>query len=80
VTITIDQTIKAINKMPQGIMSDEEKEKLQEDLYTLEGIKATKDKNKFWNKAKPVLAFLADKGADAMIIAAPYIITALETI
>ena len=76
--ITIDQTINAISEMPVATLSEEEKEKLQNDLYALEGIKTTKDKNKFWEKAKPVLSFLTDKGADALIAAAPYIITTLK--
>lgn len=78
VNITIEQTINAIKEMPEATLSQEEKEKLQNDLYTLEGIKTTKDKKKFWEKAKPVLSFLTDKGADALIAAAPYIITVLK--
>lgn len=79
VTISISNTIEAINQLPHDVMTNEEKEKLKEDLYTLEGIKTTKNKSKFWEKAKSVLSFLADKGADAMIVAAPYIINALQT-
>lgn len=79
VTISIEQTIKAITEISSEVFSQEEKEKLQDDLYTMEGIKSTKNKSKFWEKAKPVLSFLTDKGADALIAVAPYIITALQT-
>lgn len=77
--INIEQTINAIKEMPEATLSQEEKEKLQNDLYTLEDIKTTKDKKKFWEKAKPILSFLTDKGADALIAVAPYIITLLKT-
>lgn len=79
VTISISNTIEAINQLPHDVINKEEKEKLKDDLYTLEGIKTTKNKSEFWEKAKPVLTFLADKGADAMLVAAPYIIKALQT-
>lgn len=79
VTISIEQTIGAIDEIPSDVLSEEEKERLQNDLYTLEGIKTTKNKKKFWDKAKPILSFLTEKGADALIAVAPYIITALQT-
>lgn len=78
VNITIEQTINDIDKIPVTTLSQEEKEKLKDELYILEGVKAIKDKKKFWEKAKPILSFLTDKGADALIAAAPYIITVLK--
>lgn len=78
ITITIDQVIKQIEKIPSTTLSDEEKSRLTTDLYTLEGIKSTGDKKRFWDTAKEVLKFIADKGADAAIVAIPLILQGLQ--
>lgn len=75
INITIDQTIEAIHKLS---LSYEDKEKIEDEMRVLDSLKSSGKKEKFWDKAKTVLAFLADKGADAMIAAAPYIITSLQ--
>ena len=64
----------------KNVLSQEDAEQLKELLEQVEGAKARKDKGKVWAKVKPVLAFLADKGADALIAAGPYLISALQNI
>lgn len=80
VNVTIEQTIKQIDDVPNTSLSEADKTTLKEYLYSLEGIKAAKDKPKFWDKAKDVLKFLADKGADAAIAALPMIIQGLQAL
>lgn len=80
VKIDIEQTIKQVEEIPTEILSFDDKEKLKEYLYSLEGIKASKNKNLFWEKTKDVFKFLADKGADAAIAMLPYIIQGLSNL
>jgi len=80
VKIDIEQTIKQVEEISTETLSFEDKEKLKEYLYSLEGIKASKNKNLFWEKTKDVLKFLADKGADAAIAMLPYIIQGLSNL
>lgn len=80
VTITINQAIKQLNKISDDSLSPNDKDILKEYLFSLEGIKAAKDKNKFWDKAKEVLKFLADKGADAAITTLPLIIAGFQSL
>lgn len=77
VNVTIEQILKQVDEIPKEKLEEEEKERLKEHLYFLEGIKATKDKSKFWEKAREVLKFLADKGVDVAIAILPYIIQGL---
>lgn len=79
INMHINQAIEAIYKLPQEILSNKDKEKLEDDIRVLDSLRSSGKKEKLWNKAKTVMAFLADKGADAMIAAAPYIITALQS-
>lgn len=78
INITIDQAIEAIHRLPQDVLSNEDKEKLEDEMRVLDSLKNSGKKGKIWDRAKTVLAFLADKGADAMIAAAPYIINTLQ--
>lgn len=77
-TMTIEQTIKQIDKIPEGILSSVDKNVLEEYIYSLEGIKAAKNKTKYWEIAKELLKFIADKGVDVAIAALPCIITGLH--
>lgn len=74
ISITIENTIKKIDEIPEENLSADDKEKLKEYLYSLEGMRVSKNKAKFWDKAKEVLKFLVDKGADAAITILPYIV------
>ena len=77
VAITIEQAIKQLDEISEDSLSANDKDILKEYLFSLEGIKAAKDKKKFWSKAKEILIFIADKGADAAIATLPLIIAGL---
>lgn len=79
IDINVEQVIKTIEEIDDGSLSAEDKEKLKEYVYSLEGVKASKNKSLFWNKTKDVLRFLADKGADAAIALMPYLLQGLTT-
>ena len=74
VNITIEQLLKQVDEISESNLNAENKETLKEYIYSLEGVKVSKDKNKFWDKTKEILRFLADKSADAAIVMLPYII------
>ena len=76
--VTIDQTISQINDIPDENLPSADKAALKDYVYALEGIRASKDNTKFWEKAKSLLKFLADKGADAAIATLPIIINGLQ--
>ncbi len=79
ITITLTQTIEEINRIPNESLSKEDKDKLTNDLYALEGIKSTGDKVKFWDKAKDVIKYVADKGVDTGIALLPLIVQSLQS-
>lgn len=78
INITIDQAIEAVHRLPQGELSNEDKKKIEDDLRVLDSLKNSGKREKLWDRAKIVLAFIADKGADTLIAAAPYIINTLQ--
>lgn len=78
VEISITNVIDEIEKMEEEKISPEDKKLLQEYIYSLEGIKNTKNKSKFWDKSKEVLKFLIDKGIDVAKIILPYILSGLN--
>lgn len=73
VSITIDQTIKAINEIPPEVLSADEKEELEEKLSALEIAKNTGNKEKISAKLGKVLKYVADKGIEVGIAALPYL-------
>lgn len=79
--ITFESVISQISNLPDNILSQNEKESLQGKIAVIEASKnAGKPKAEIWSKIKPVLAFLADKGADATIAALPYIVATLQAV
>ncbi len=78
IEISITNIIDQINKIEDEKISPEDKRVLQEYIYSLEGIKSTKNKSKFWDKSKEVLKFLIDKGIDIAKIILPYIFSGLN--
>lgn len=76
-SVTFNETRNKINQIDDTIFSEDDKETLIGYLSTLDNLKEKEDHNKFWEKSKKVLAFLADKGADAAIAMLPYIISGL---
>lgn len=60
-------------------IGDEEKQKLYEALDEIEQLKQSKEaKTKRWSKAKAILSFIIDKGADIAIMYLPHIIEAIK--
>jgi hypothetical protein len=78
VTITIEQTIFKVDSIPEEKLLSADKGSLKEMLYSLDGIKNSKNKSKYWDKAKEVLKFIADKGIDVAIAVLPYVLTGLN--
>ena len=74
---TFSETRDKINSIDDTILSEDDKETLIGYLSTLDNLKEKGEQSKFWDKSKKVLAFLADKGADASIAILPYIISGL---
>lgn len=69
-TITLTNTIDAIRALNET--SELDKEELIKQVTDLSSC--TDNKSKFWDKAKSVLGWVIDKGADAAIAVLPYIL------
>ncbi len=75
ISITFEQTISAIEAIPDETLSQDEKELLEGKLTK---ISTEKDKSKLWEKAQSALKWIADKGIEVGIAALPYIAEALK--
>ncbi len=75
ISITFEQTISAIEAIPDETLSQDDKEQLEGKLTK---IKTEKDKSKLWEKAQSALKWIADKGVEVGIAALPYIVEALK--
>ena len=75
VNVSFEQTISAIEAIPNEKLSQDEKELLEGKLSKLN---TEKDKSKVWEKAQSVLKWIADKGIEVGIAALPYIAEALK--
>lgn len=75
IQISFNQTISAIEAIPNVILSQDEKEMLEGKLSKLN---TEKDKSKLWGKAQSVLKWIADKGIEVGIAALPYIVESLK--
>lgn len=73
INITLDQAIENINQIPDDIMTKSEKEDLEDKLSGIDVAVKSGKKEKSKEKIFGVLKFLADKGADAMIVMLPYL-------
>lgn len=73
VQITLEQAISNIDKIPDEIMTKEEKEELEDKVSGIEATLRNGKKEKAREKVCGVLKFLADKGADALIAVLPYL-------
>ena len=78
VELSIDQMFANIDSIPNNELSEDDKKQLKECIMSLEGAKAIQDKSVFWDKAKVVLKFLADKGMDAAVAVLPYLVFGLS--
>jgi hypothetical protein len=73
VTISISNTIELINQLPPEVLSDKEKEELEEKLSAIEVAKTSGNKEKLAGKVGNVLKYIADKGIEVGIAALPYL-------
>lgn len=78
-TITLSQTAKVVQSIPNSILSDEMKNELKALLFDLESNKNGSKKEADGNLSK-VLSWLSDKGVDVAIAALPYIASVLQTL
>lgn len=76
-TITLAQTLQSIQEIPSSSLSDEDRERLEELLASIEGLKNI-NKEKTKGKISEVLRFLADKGTDAGIAVLPWILEVMK--
>lgn len=75
--LTIDELRKQIEE--NTFLDDDSKEELYEKLNEIEELKQSKEsKSKKWIKAKAILSFILDKGADIAIMFIPQILAALS--
>lgn len=77
VNISIEQTLQAIERIPESILASEDKEILQGKLSSIEVTLKT-DKKSAWGKISSVLKWIADKGIEVGVAALPYIVAALQ--
>lgn len=75
IQISFEQTISAIEAIPNETLSQDEKEQLEGKLSK---INTEKDKSKLWEKAQSALKWIAEKGIEVGIAALPYIAEALK--
>ncbi|GEM_PF-905942 len=73
VTISISNTIELINQLPSNVLSDKEKEELEEKLSAVEVAKTSENKEKLMGKVGNVLKYIADKSIEVGIAALPYL-------
>lgn len=73
INISLDQAIENINQIPDDIMTKSEKEDLEDKLSGIDAAVRSGKKEKAKEKIFGVLKFLADKGADALIVMLPYL-------
>jgi hypothetical protein len=73
VTISISNTIELINQLPPNVLSDKEKEELEEKLSAIEVAKTSGNKEKLMGKVGNVLKYIADKSIEVGIVALPYL-------
>lgn len=76
-TITLAQTLQSIQEIPSSSLGDEDKERLEELLTSIEGLKNV-NKEKTKDKISKVLSFLADKGTDVIIAVLPWILEVIK--
>ena len=78
VHISLQNVIEQIEGFSSEKLSENDKNAIKELLYSLEGVKATKDKGKLWEKSKSILQYLLDKGMDVAVAVLPYILNGLQ--
>lgn len=77
--ITLAQTLQSIQEIPSSSLSDEDKERLEDLLASIKGLKNV-NKEKTMGKISEVLRFVADKGIDVGIAVLPWILEVMRSI
>ncbi len=85
ISITIEEVIDVIYNIPDSVLGEDDKDILIGKLNSLEKTAHTpeQDKSKVWDKAKGILALIADKGADAgiaLLPTIPYVVQLMQNI
>lgn len=75
VQITFEQTISAVEKLSDEILSQTDKEIL---LGKLTAISNTNDKSTRWEKIRDILKWIANRGIEVGIAALPYIVEVMK--
>lgn len=73
IKITFEQTIENINKLSPSILSDDEKQELEDKLASLRVVADSKDKDKIGKKLLSVLKFAITKGPETFIAISNFI-------
>lgn len=73
IAITLEQTIEVINKIPKSILSDEEKEELEDKLAGLQSAIESKDKDKIGKKIINVVKYAIEKGPTVYVAISSFI-------
>lgn len=77
VQVSLEQTVKLINELPEETLSADDKEKLNGKLAGLSAQNGM-DKATRWETAKSVLKWIADKSVEVGLAALPYIMEAMK--
>lgn len=75
IQMTFEQTISAIEALPDETLSQDDKELLEGKLTK---INTEKNKSKLWEKVQSALKWIADKSIEVGIAALPYIAEAIK--
>ena len=73
VTVSVTQAIESINNLLDNVLSEEEKESLEEKITSLELMAKSGDKEKTSKKLGSILKYIADKGIEVGIALLPYL-------
>ena len=73
ISITLEQTMKNINDIPSNILTDDEKQELEDKLESLQLAVNSKNKEKIGTKLLNVLKFVINKGPETYIAIADFI-------
>ncbi|WP_414150343.1 hypothetical protein ACIZ62_13040 [Acetobacterium carbinolicum] len=74
--ISISQTMKNINKLPEGILNNNETVELKELIHSIDEMIAVKDNEGAKSKITKVLNTIGNKGFELFVAVAPYLLQA----
>lgn len=79
-TVSISQTMKNINKLPEGILNKEESLELKELIHSIDELISSKDNEGAKSKISRVLNTIGNKGFELFIAVAPYLLQAATAV